>query len=389
MKMISLSSLLHLAIKNISGRKIRSTLSVLGILIGIILYTSVTVATESFQKEVSASISYLQGAIFIQQKGVPTPVLSSINRSLEKELYQKFGDKILGISPQIWYINGSTFSLYRSMVIVGVYPENDSKTGGYLTKVDWGGREPPKNNERGWIVLGSKIAEVLGLQIGDRVGVGAPPRNITLTVIGIYSIGGITDYLAIASILDIDYIDLYHDLNKTVSSYIVKMSDPRYTDEFVNYIKEYHPELEIILQEDLSSRAAGVLNLVEKFSLLIAALAFSIGTIGIMNTVMMNVSERRKEIGILKATGWSNREVMIEIFFESFILGVIGTILGIILGIEIVYFGVEYFKLQLHIIVELSLIIRSLALGLTISFVGGLPPSWRAMNISPIESLRE
>ncbi len=386
--MISVKSLLALSVKNISRKKIRTMLSVIGIILGIFLYTSIGVATTSFEKEIQTSITYLQGAIFLQQKGVPTPVLSVLNRSIESDLLSAFGEKILGISPQIWYVNGSSFSL-SSMVVIGVFPQQEIKTGGYLSQADWSKIKPPKDNDTGWIVVGESVANMLGLKIGDVIKIGSYPNNVSLKVINIFKVGGLMDFLSLASILDINKVDRLRDLNNTVSSFIVKLKDPRDTEIVVKYIENKYPQVDIIMEKDLASRASFILDNIEKFTYLVSALSVLIGVLGITNTVFMNVSERRKEIGILKATGWSNLEVMVEILFESLVMGVIGTIIGIILGVIGVQFAVEYFHIHIRITVDILYLLQPFTAGLIIALLAGIPPAYSAMRISPIESLRD
>ncbi len=386
--MLSLTSLFKLAAKNTFRKKLRTILSIFGIILGILLYTSIGIASYSFQKEIQTSITYLQGAIFIQQKGVPTPVMSVLNRSIEYDLEKVFTGKLVGISPQIWYVNGTSFSL-TSMVVIGVYPEREIITGGYLSQADWSHRSPPSDNETGWIVVGESMANMLGLKVGDKVKLGVYPRNVSLTVINIFKIGGVTDFLALASIKDIARIDRFRDLNNTVSSFIVKLKDPRETSSFVAYIENKYPNVDIIMEKDLAKRASYILSNVEKFTLLIGGLGVVIGVLGVLNTVFMNVSERKKEIGILKATGWSNLEVIIEILFESLIMGLIGTVIGIALGVWSVQFATEYFKLHLRLTLDPNFLFQPFLAGILISVIAGLPPAYSAMRISPIESLRE
>jgi len=386
--MISLKSMLVLAVKNISRKKLRTILSVFGIVLGILLYTSMFIVTESFKIEVTNSISYLQGTILIQQKGAPTPLLSVVDRSVEYELRENLGDIVSDISPQIWFVNGSA-SVTQMLPIVGIFPEIDISMGGYLSLVNWGDRKPPFNNETGWVVIGETLAISLGLKIGDVLRVGRAGNVVNLTVIGIYKSGGITDMLAVASIIDIARVDPFRDLNHTVSSFLVKLKDPRYKDMFQEYMKESHPELEIIFQEEIMNRASSILSSIEKFTYLIGFLALLIGFLGVTNTIFMNVSERKKEIGILKATGWRNGEVIIEILLESFIIGFVGTIIGITLGVVAANIGVKIFAVQLRIYFNLRILLQPFSIGLLASTLAGIPPAWRAANISPIESLRE
>ncbi len=387
-EIISVSSLFMIAYKNISRKKIRTILSVFGIILGILLYTSMSIASTSFKKEITASISYLQGSIFIQQKDAPTPVLSVIDRKIEYDIKENLSEIVEEVSPQIWFVNGTTFSL-RTMVILGVFPEKEMKVGGYIGEAEFANGMPPRDNDTGWVVVGDGISRLLGLKIGDNITIGSAPNNLTLRVIGLFKTGGFADFFAIASIKDISKVDKFRDMKKTVSSLVVRLKDPRFVKDFKNYVKERYPSVDLIMEKDLINRASFILSNVEKFVLLVSGLALLIGVLGVTNTVFMNVSERRKEIGILKATGWDNLEIITEVMFESLIIGFIGTTMGVVLGILGVFIAVDYFNITIRVSITISDIIKPFLAGFMISVIAGVPPAWRAMNISPIESLRE
>jgi ABC-type antimicrobial peptide transport system permease subunit len=275
------------------------------------------------------------------------------------------------------------------MVVLGVLPEREMKVGGYLKDAEFADNNPPNDNDTGWIVIGDGVSRLLSLKIGDNISIGSPPNNLTLKVIGSFKTGGFADFFGIASIIDIAKVDKFRDFKNTVSSYVVRLKDPRYAGRFKDYIKRKYSNIDLIMEKDLINRASFILSNVEKFVLLVSGLALLIGILGVSNTVFMNVSERRKEIGILKATGWNNLEIITEVMFESLIIGIMGTVMGIILGIVGVFLAVDYFNITIRILITVNDILKPLIAGFLISVIAGLPPAWRAMNISPIESLRE
>ena len=386
--MISITSLIVLAYKNIKRKKVRTFLSVFGIILGVLLYTSMSIATVSFERDIRSSLSYLEGSLLIQSKNAPTPVISIIDRSVEYYIRANLSKYIIDVSPQIWYINGSTFSM-RSLIVLGVFPEHEINVGGYLKDAKLAEGVELKNNDTGWIVLGDSIMKFLGIKIGDNISLGAPPRNVTLKVVGTFKTGGFFDFIGIASILDIAKVDPFRDLKHTISSIVVKLKDPREATTFVKLVEQKFYNIDVIMEKDLISSASMVLTNIEKFALLVGALALLIGVLGVMNTMFMNVSERKKEIGILKATGWSNLEVIAEIFFEALLMGVLGTIIGIVIGVAATQFALQLFGLKLKLSFTCMDLINPALMGLLISVIATFPPAWRAVSISPIESLRE
>ncbi|MGQ4891851.1 MAG: ABC transporter permease [Candidatus Njordarchaeia archaeon] len=386
--MFSFTSLIVLGYKNIKRKKVRTFLSIFGIILGVLLYTSMSIVTVSFERDIKSSLSYLEGALLIQSKNAPTPVISIIDRNVEFYIRENLSQYIIDVSPQIWFMNGSKFSM-RSLIVLGVFPENEINVGGYLKYAKMANNTKLKNNDTGWIVLGDSISRFLGIKIGDEISLGSPPKNVTLKVIGIFKTGGFFDFIGIASIIDIAKIDPFRDLTHTISSIAVKLKDPRDSIKFVNLLEQKFYNIDVIMEKDLISSASSVLDSIEKFAFLVGTLALMIGVLGVMNAMFMNVSERRKEIGILKATGWSNNEVIAEIFFEAVIMGFIGTVIGIIIGIAALHFVLDLFGLKFKLTYSLNDLFGPILMGLLISVIAALPPAWRAINISPIESLRE
>ena len=118
----------------------------------------------------------------------------------------------------------------------------------------------------------------------------------------------------------------------------------------------------------------------------IAAISLLVGGIGIMNIMLATVSERTREIGIRRALGAQKRDIVIQFLSETLLLTLTGGIIGIVLG-SVIPFLVTYFSRQPTVITGVSLILAfgiSAAVGITF----GLYPAYRAANMDPIESLR-
>jgi putative ABC transport system permease protein len=115
-----------------------------------------------------------------------------------------------------------------------------------------------------------------------------------------------------------------------------------------------------------------------------------VGSIALMNTMIMSVFERTREIGVLRAVGWGRRLVLRQVMTESLLLtiisGVVGT--GVTLGIARLFteFATGAFANALH--VTPALIGQALGICVVLGVVGGLYPAWRATRFSPVEALR-
>jgi putative ABC transport system permease protein len=132
------------------------------------------------------------------------------------------------------------------------------------------------------------------------------------------------------------------------------------------------------------------IRLVKTMSWATSAIAMVLGSLGVLNTMMMAVFERTREIGILRALGWRRVRVMNLLMGEAVLLGLVGSLLGSVMG----YLGVKAVAqmpmASIFITADLPPLVLSLGvlLGLGLSVIGGFYPALRAAALEPTEALR-
>ncbi|MXV61583.1 FtsX-like permease family protein [Natronorubrum sp. JWXQ-INN-674] len=147
-------------------------------------------------------------------------------------------------------------------------------------------------------------------------------------------------------------------------------------------------DLEVTLQTsaELLQQLEDVLELLQNFIVGIAAISLLVGSIGIANIMLVSVTERTREIGIMKAIGAQNREILGLFLAEAIILGVVGAILGTALGLVAGYLGAWYIDLPL--VYPYEYVALAIAVGIFVGIGSGLYPAWRAARTDPIDALR-
>jgi putative ABC transport system permease protein len=122
----------------------------------------------------------------------------------------------------------------------------------------------------------------------------------------------------------------------------------------------------------------------------ISALALIVGGIGVMNTMAMSVFERIREIGILRAVGWSSRRIAALIISEAIGISLVALAIGLVLGVLAAHFFTTQTGLSTLVSPKFTLGVFAwgLAFALGVGILGAVYPTWRALSLSPIEALR-
>ena len=118
----------------------------------------------------------------------------------------------------------------------------------------------------------------------------------------------------------------------------------------------------------------------------IAAISLLVGGIGIMNIMLVSVTERTREIGIRKALGATYNNILLQFLIEAMVIGVVGGTLGVILGIGSSY-AISYFA-GWQTVISIPTIIIAVVFSVGIGLFFGIYPARKAALLDPIEALR-
>ena len=122
----------------------------------------------------------------------------------------------------------------------------------------------------------------------------------------------------------------------------------------------------------------------------IGLLAIVVGGISMMNTMIMSVYERTREIGTLRAVGWRRRRVLSMVLKESLALSLLGTFVGLVSAVGFLWMmqSIPMWGDFMTISLSPNLLTMTLIIALLLGAIGGVYPAWRASNLSPVEALR-
>ncbi|MDF1742620.1 MAG: ABC transporter permease, partial [Gimesia sp.] len=153
-------------------------------------------------------------------------------------------------------------------------------------------------------------------------------------------------------------------------------------------IEEQSSALDVRSASDWGDRLENFTADLDIFLGLMTGIGVLIAILSIINTMLMSVIERIVDFGILKANGWTNRDVMLLITAESSLLGFAGGILGGQLGLLAIYIVNWKFANQVHLYASPGLLLFGVLFSTTLGIVGGLYPAWWTTRMTPIDAIR-
>jgi putative ABC transport system permease protein len=253
-------------------------------------------------------------------------------------------------------------------------------------------------------VLGpSAASDLFGTQfpVGREVKI----NGVSYEVVGILEesgggIGGNTDenvYVPLTTAQSRLYPDRTRTGEKAVSTISAQAASSEQVDDAIEQItetlREQHDiayaaddDFSIFDQSSLLETASTVTATLTSFLGAIAAISLVVGGIGIMNIMLVSVTERTREIGIRKAIGALKRDILAQFLLESMLLSLLGGAVGIVLGWAISSLTASLLAIPMSIAVWTVLLSASFAAAVGLIF--GIYPAWRASSLRPIEALR-
>jgi putative ABC transport system permease protein len=366
-------SFFTLVFRNLVRHRTRSLLTVLGIGIGITTVVALGAITSGF-KASAQELAHIGGADFmVAQKGAADMTFSTLP---EDDLAVVQGVEGVG---RAW---GALFVVSR----VGANPffmtwgiEHDALAAMGLDVTR--GRLPVTSSE---ILLGQDAARSLGVALGDVVEV----EGRSFTVAGVHE----TDARFEASGAYALLAGVQAAVRKPglLTAIYVVVEGGAAVDEVMQRVTASSTRFAAISTADEYSQVDQGIELLDAANLAISLLAIVIGAIGVMNTMIMSVFERTREIGILRAVGWRSSRVVRLVIGESLTLCVVAAAVGILFGIGATRLVtlVPAIGSVLEPAYPPDLFVRGAVIAIGVALVGALYPAIRAVRLSPMEALR-
>ncbi|MGJ0301451.1 ABC transporter permease [Aliarcobacter cryaerophilus] len=396
---------LLIAIKEIRRNILRSILTILGIVIGVASVIAMVMIGDGTTANVTANIeklgsNMLNVRVGQEKRGAPRDDNSAKPFKIED---------ITAIKNEVSNLKGVTAENSGMANVVFGNKSNSSlivgTTSDYFIIKDWE-VEQGRIFEEGELSSGKSVC-ILGTTVvknlfGDENPIGATIRlkNFPCSVIGVLASKGASSFGRDQDEVVITPLKMYQRKiqgNLDVSSIIVSVMEEKYIEDAKEQIISLMQDRRAVKvgesdnfhirdMKDILNTMTNTTKMLTYLLGSIAAISLLVGGIGIMNIMLVSVTERTREIGIRLAIGAMQSEVLLQFLIEAIVLSTLGGIIGILLGLGVGYGVVQIFELPY--IINTQIILISFIFSTLIGVVFGYFPARKAARLNPIDALR-
>ncbi len=391
---------------SISGNKLRSFLTVLGIIIGVMAVVIMVAVGETVQQEITDQFSALgTNTIVIRAGAARVGGVRMGNRQTlttdDAEYLAKMPD-IAAVSPmQMTGVQAVYGNKNWSTSMIGVYPDYqtvqnvDVEYGAFLDM-------DAIKNASTYAVIGPDTANELGLP-SNPVGEIIRIQNTPFVIIGMTKAKGDSAMGSADDMIIIPITTLKKRLSgsrfpNAVQSIVLKLYQDAdnniATEQITAILRSRHKlkadeddDFQITDMKQVMETMSTVTGYIKLLLVAIAAVSLLVGSIGIMNMMLVSVAERTREIGVRKAIGARERNIIIQFLSESVLISFIGSMTGLVLG-EGLAQGIGRFALGYNVPLSIWPVVVSVSVAIVVGLASGVFPAIKAAKLNPIDSLR-
>jgi len=396
-----------LVYRNIRERKTRSILTMLGVVVGIAAVVAIMSISYGMQESITEQLSEMTDIIMVTPGSAELGSWGEFGSFTERDL--KDVERISGVKEAAAMMGEMQEVEYRGekvmVEIVGIEPRDMDAVFGATVKLEEdgdsgtsaSGREL-RDNDRKVCQIGYSVANDYfdyEIDVNDRLTI----NGSKFRVIGVLEKqGGFRSNVdAQIYVTKRDAVNVFG--TDDISSIFVRVRDieeaEAIADEIGEQIDDNHK-----LDDFTSAMAMGgaiedlnsIFQILQVFLLAIVSISLIVAAMGIMNTTLMSVMERTHEIGVMKAIGAKNRNILFLFLMEAGVVSGIGGVLGCIVGwgaAEVISFGIyTAFDVEIAVVMKLQVLLGGVAVAVLVGILSGFYPARKASKLSPVEAVR-
>jgi len=363
-----------MVMKNIWRRKVRSLLTIAGVMIGIAVVVALTRLSEGIAGQITDLMMSTGAEITVMQSGIADMSFSA----LEEELGKHFAEIL-----EVEWVSGFLFQITQVennpyFVLLGVSPNGNAFDRFHL--VEGEGIQGEKD-----LLLGHMASDFIQKGLNDRITI----QKETFRVSGIYETG--VGFENGGGVMKLSTAQQVFKKDDQVTLFQIKLKPQALDqiDEVITRLEAEFPEVIAYRSSEFAQNTPDI-QMLQTLAAAVSLIGLLAGALGTMNTMLMSVFERTREIGTLRALGWRKVRILRMILAEALILSLIGCFAGIVLAAGLVALTGLFPALSSLGKAPLSgnAVLTGLFVALVLGAIGGVYPAWRAARLRPIEALR-
>lgn len=398
-----------LVLNNLRRRGVRSWLTMLGIFIGIATVVSLISLGAGLQTAITgqfATLSVDMLTISNAGTGFGPPGSTAIEKLNKNDL--ELVENVKGVKvaiPRLVRIVSIDFNKAREFKFIGSLPEDNEQRETIYTSLGLDAEfgKLLSGSDQGKIIVGNDFGDenLFGkrIEVGNRLEINGKDFEI----VGIMKKASTFQINSVVMMLEDDMKDLL-EIGDEIDIIIAQVENKNDIEEVgKNIEKEFRNdrnldigEEDFVVQTPLQAVEGvnNVLNIVNLIVIGIAAISLLVGGIGIANTMYTSVLERTKEIGIMKAIGAKNSDILSIFLIEAGLLGLVGGVVGAVLGLSLA-FGVAGIAgsalggIDLGVRISYPLLLSAINFSFFLGIFSGILPALQASKLNPVEALRK
>ena len=404
------------ALVGLKTNKSRSALTILGIVIGITSIVLMMSIGQGAERLILDQVGALGGETIVIRPGQEPKGPSDIGntlfadslkiKDLEFLLKKQNVPELVRVMPAVIVPGSVSYrgETFRPTIFGSGNPEFWSENFNMFTEKGTIFDDQDIRDKKSVAVIGSKVKEELFGE-SDAVGEFIKIKGRKFRVVGVYKDQGQTSFFNINELVIIPYttaqtyllgIDYFHEIITEASSADVVA---RTVLDIETTMREAHgitdPDKDdffVVTQQGVVEQIGTIIGALTVFLSSVVAIALVVAGVGVMNIMLVSVTERTKEIGLRKAVGATNGDILRQFLVEAMILTAVGGLIGIILGTTFSYVTAwaltNYANLEWTFAFPFFAAVLSLVVSTLVGLVFGLYPARKASRKSPIEALR-
>ena len=386
----------EIAKRNIRVHFLRSALAMLGIVIGVVAIVSMGILGNAMVAMVSETISSVGDSVIVYPYfgggGMGGGSLENL-----KITDQQFQQIKRVVAPNVAVPVQSTSERMKIGVggddiiatVYGVDPQ-------YIPDLRFDLEAGSNNNANSGCMVGSTFAKDNNIKVGSRISIGSDGSKGTLRVTGIIKQRGMSFDISTdnAIVVTQSWFENAYD-RVDYDNVVVKVKQGQDSAAITSTIeKQMNKRDKVVMAMDSKVVLGAINDMVGQVTLFVVAIggiSMIVAGVSIFNIMMMSVSERIKEIGIMRSIGTQKKEVMSMFVYEAVIIGVVGSAIGGVMSLLGGY-AINVLILKstkyLFTIPNAISIGEGVAFGIVVCIACGIYPAWKAANMNPIDALR-